>query len=69
MAVGGAPFPQGFGGHGTALYSAVNAQYGHAEATHGHQTGTLTFRVEPGLRETLRTAATREHRSLAKKQG
>lgn len=26
---------------------------------------TLTFRIEPGLKEALRTAATREHRSIA----
>lgn len=26
---------------------------------------TLTFRVEPGLKEALRMAATREHRSIA----
>ena len=26
---------------------------------------TLTFRIEPSLKEALRTAATREHRSIA----
>lgn len=26
---------------------------------------TLTFRIEPGLKEALRAAATREHRSIA----
>lgn len=26
---------------------------------------TLTFRIEPGLKEALRTAAAREHRSIA----
>jgi len=29
------------------------------------KTTTLTFRIEPGLKEALRTAATREHRSIA----
>lgn len=29
------------------------------------KTTTLTFRVEPGLKEALRTAAAREHRSIA----
>lgn len=28
-------------------------------------TTTLTFRIEPGLKETLRTTASREHRSIA----
>lgn len=28
-------------------------------------TSTLTFRIEPGLKEALRTAADREHRSTA----
>lgn len=30
------------------------------------KTTTLTFRIEPGLKEALRTAAEREHRSIAK---
>ena len=29
------------------------------------KTATLTFRIEPGLKEALRTAAAREHRSIA----
>lgn len=29
------------------------------------KTTTLTFRMEPGLKEALRTAANREHRSIA----
>ena len=29
------------------------------------KTTTLTFRVEPGLKEALRAAAVREHRSIA----
>jgi hypothetical protein len=29
------------------------------------KTSTLTFRVEPGIKEALRTAAEREHRSIA----
>lgn len=29
------------------------------------KTSTLTFRIQPGLKEALRTAATREHRSIA----
>jgi hypothetical protein len=29
------------------------------------KTATLTFRIEPGLKEGLRTAADREHRSIA----
>ena len=29
------------------------------------KTTTLTFRIEPGLKEALRTAAKREHRSIA----
>ena len=29
------------------------------------KTSTLTFRIEPGLKEALRTAAEREHRSIA----
>ena len=29
------------------------------------KTSTLTFRIEPGLKEGLRTAADREHRSIA----
>ncbi len=29
------------------------------------KTTTLTFRIEPGLKEALRTAATRDHRSIA----
>lgn len=29
------------------------------------KTTTLTFRIEPGLKEALRTAAGREHRSIA----
>lgn len=29
------------------------------------KTTTLTFRIEPGLKEALREAATREHRSIA----
>lgn len=28
------------------------------------KTTTLTFRIEPGLKEALRTAAAREHRSI-----
>ncbi len=31
------------------------------------KTTTLTFRIEPGLKEALRTAADREHRSIAEK--
>ena len=29
------------------------------------KTSTLTFRIEPGLKEALRSAANREHRSIA----
>lgn len=29
------------------------------------KTATVTFRIDPGLKEALRTAATREHRSIA----
>lgn len=29
------------------------------------KTTTLTFRIDPGLKEALRTAAVREHRSIA----
>jgi hypothetical protein len=29
------------------------------------KTATLTFRIEPGLKEALRTAAGQEHRSIA----
>lgn len=29
------------------------------------KTTTLTFRIEPGLKEALRTAAVRDHRSIA----
>jgi len=29
------------------------------------KTATLTFRIEPGLKEALREAANREHRSIA----
>lgn len=29
------------------------------------KTTTLTFRIEPALKEALRTAATRDHRSIA----
>lgn len=29
------------------------------------KTTTLTFRIEPGLKDALRTAAEREHRSIA----
>lgn len=29
------------------------------------KTTTLTFRIEPGLKEALRAAASREHRSIA----
>ena len=29
------------------------------------KTATLTFRIEPGLKEALRAAAAREHRSIA----
>lgn len=29
------------------------------------KTTTLTFRIEPGLKEALRTAAEQEHRSIA----
>ena len=29
------------------------------------KTSTLTFRIEPGLKEALRAAAEREHRSIA----
>lgn len=29
------------------------------------KTSTLTFRIDPGLKEALRTAANKEHRSIA----
>jgi len=29
------------------------------------KTATVTFRIDPGLKEALRTAAAREHRSIA----
>lgn len=31
----------------------------------GTKTATLTFRIEPGLKEALRAAAEQEHRSIA----
>lgn len=31
----------------------------------GSKTATLTFRIDPGLKEALRTAADHEHRSIA----
>lgn len=31
----------------------------------GAKTATLTFRIDPGLKEALRTAANLEHRSIA----
>ena len=31
----------------------------------GTKTATLTFRIDPNLKEALRTAAEREHRSIA----
>jgi len=31
----------------------------------GTKTATLTFRIEPGLKEALRVAAEKEHRSIA----
>lgn len=31
----------------------------------GTKTATLTFRIEPGLKEALRAAAEKEHRSIA----
>lgn len=31
----------------------------------GTKSATLTFRIEPGLKEALRAAAEREHRSIA----
>ena len=33
------------------------------------KTTTLTFRIEPGLKEALRAAAAREHRSIANMVG
>ena len=33
------------------------------------KTTTLTFRIEPGLKEALRTAAERDHRSIANMVG
>lgn len=33
------------------------------------KTTTLTFRIEPNLKEALRTAATRQHRSIANMVG
>lgn len=33
------------------------------------KTSTLTFRIEPALKEALRTAADREHRSIANMVG
>lgn len=35
------------------------------ETMAGTKTATLTFRIEPGLKEALRAAAEREHRSIA----
>jgi len=32
------------------------------------KTSTLTFRIEPALKRALRTAAEREHRSIARRQ-
>ena len=49
------------------LYSAVYPQYkrdkGCSMAT--GKTSTLTFRIEPALKEALRVAAERDHRSIA----
>jgi len=35
------------------------------ETMAGTKTATLTFRIEPGLKEALRVAAEKEHRSIA----
>ena len=44
----------------------VHSQYqAGGETLASNKTTTLTFRIEPGLKEALRTAAEREHRSIA----
>lgn len=49
------------------LYIAVHSQHIFMDSTimATGKTATLTFRIEPTLKEALRTAATREHRSIA----
>ncbi len=42
---------------------STNAVWGNTMAT--TKTTTLTFRIEPGLKEAVRTAAEQEHRSIA----
>jgi hypothetical protein len=55
------------GRHCILLDTTVYSQYKRCcEGTHGtNKTTTLTFRIEPGLKEALRTAAKREYRSIA----
>ncbi len=49
------------------LYIAVSSQYNRCieDTMATGKTSTLTFRIEPALKEALRTAAEREHRSIA----
>lgn len=49
------------------LYIAVYPQYNHCigETMATTKTTTLTYRIEPGLKEAVRTAAELEHRSIA----
>ena len=46
-----------------AIYPQYNRRIGVAMAT--AKTTTLTFRIEPNLKDAVRTAADREHRSIA----
>lgn len=48
-------------------YSRVLPQYKHhtREKMANAKTATLSFRIEPGLKEALRAAAEQEHRSIA----
>ena len=53
------------GSYCTLQYIAVHLQYLTREAMATAKTTTLTFRIEPELKEALRTAAQNEHRSIA----
>lgn len=64
LAVGGASQLDDAGRYGTFQHlRSTSALKGETMA--GTKTATLTFRIEPGLKEALRAAAEREHRSIA----
>lgn len=53
-------------------YAELSSTLPHFRSTSAHEekmstgkTATLSFRIEPGLKEALRTAAEQEHRSIA----